>query len=133
LRHQPVRRDRAARRLLRASPRQRGVGRLGAAFRLGRQSGHRARRRVTRNVVDPGLMRVGREAARRMQRTGLRAKGRVKLPAITQEEVASLSGLLGGRWRAPLAGVDATVDLASLDRALQDSWYGCTLLDFAAA
>jgi uncharacterized protein (TIGR02679 family) len=68
-----------------------------------------------------------------MQRTRQEPAGRVKLPAITQEEVASLSGVLGGRWRAPLAGADATVDLASLDRALQDSWYGCTLLDLASS
>jgi uncharacterized protein (TIGR02679 family) len=88
---------------------------------------------VTGDVIDPGLARIGREAARRLQRSGLEAKGRLRLPAITQGEISSLSGLLGGRWRAPLPGADATVDLASLDRALRSSSYGCTLLDLATA
>ena len=88
---------------------------------------------MTRHVIDPGLLRVGREAARRLQRNGMQPKGRVRLPAITQVEVSSLSGVLGARWRAPQAGLDATIDLAALDRALRESWYGCTLLDLAAA
>lgn len=88
---------------------------------------------MTRHVTDPGLVRVGREAARRLQGSALQATGRVRLRAITDEEIASLSGVLGSRWRAPLPGADATVDLARLDQALQDSWYGCTLLDLATA
>jgi len=88
---------------------------------------------VTRHVIDPGLQRVGRAAVGRLERTGLTARGRVTLKSITDEEIGALSGLLGARWRTPLAGTDASVDLASLDQALQESGYRCTLLDLATA
>lgn len=88
---------------------------------------------MTRHVIDPGLQRIGRAAIGRLERNGLTARGRVTLKFITDEEIGSLSGLLGGRWRRPLAGTDASVDLAAFDRALQESWYKCTLLDLATA
>lgn len=81
--------------------------------------------------VPRGLGRIGADAARRLERNGLRATGRLKLPRASEEEIAALSGLLGTRWRAPLPGADTSVDLAVLDEALVAS--GSSLLAFATA
>lgn len=83
--------------------------------------------------VDPGLERVARAAARRLQRSGLQARGRLTLDGVTDAEIAALSGLLGRRWRAPSPGARVSVDLAALDDALRASRHACTLVDLATA
>lgn len=82
-------------------------------------------------AAEPGLERILRLAAPRLEKAGLRATGRLKLPRITADEVRVVSGLLGSRWRAPMPGGDASVDLASIDAALRGSRFACGLLDAA--
>ncbi len=68
-----------------------------------------------------GLTRVLRDAARRLERNGLRAAGRLRLADLREDEIRELSGLLGPRWRAVLPGATASVDLAALDAAMRES------------
>ncbi|MEV4423059.1 TIGR02679 domain-containing protein, partial [Patulibacter sp. NPDC049589] len=82
---------------------------------------------------DPGLGRLLRMAAPRLEKAGLRPAGRLKLPQITEDEIRTISGLLGSRWRAPQPGADASVDLATIDVGLRGSRYACGLADAAAA
>jgi uncharacterized protein (TIGR02679 family) len=84
-------------------------------------------------AVDPGLRRLLRIAASRLERNGMRPTGRVRLDRLTAEEVSSLSGLLGSRWRPVLPGAGASLSLAALDDALCSSSAACTLVDAAAA
>lgn len=86
---------------------------------------------MSTSAVPPGLARVGADAARRLERNGLVPTGRLKLSRVSEEEIAALSGLLGARWRAPLPGADASVDLAMLDAALVAT--GSSLLALATA
>lgn len=80
---------------------------------------------------EPGLERLLRLAGPRLEKAGLNARGRLKLHRITADEVRAVSGLLGGRWQAPMPGSDATVDLAAIDVALRGSRFGCGLVDAA--
>jgi len=68
-----------------------------------------------------GLARILREAGARLERNGLRAAGRLPLADLREEEISSLSGLLGPRWRPVLPGATSSVDLAALDAALRAS------------
>lgn len=83
-------------------------------------------------VIDDGLRRVLSLAARRLERNGLRASGRIRLERVTVGEVAALSGLLGGRWRAVPPGAATSVDLAALDAALRAAPDGGSLAVLAA-
>lgn len=68
-----------------------------------------------------GLERIVSDAAARLERNGLLATGRLRLTALSQDEIHGLSGLLGPRWRAVLPGATASVDLAALDTAMRAS------------
>lgn len=83
--------------------------------------------------VEPGLARVLELAAARLERNGVRATGRVRLEALSADEVACLSGLLGARWRPVLPGASTSVGLGALDDALRASSLRCTLAEAAAA
>lgn len=68
-----------------------------------------------------GLTRVLRGATARLERNGLLAAGRLRITALSEDEIRSLSGLLGSRWRPVLPGATASVDLAALDAAMRGS------------
>ena len=68
-----------------------------------------------------GLERIVRDAAARLERNGLLATGRLRLTALSEDEIHGLSGLLGPRWRPVLPGTTASVDLAALDAAMRAS------------
>jgi uncharacterized protein (TIGR02679 family) len=83
--------------------------------------------------VDPSLTTILLAAARRLERNGLSASGRLALPRLEADEIRALSGLLGGRWRAVLPGARSSVDLAALDEALRASRASCSLTEAAIA
>lgn len=68
-----------------------------------------------------GLERIVSDAAARLERNGLHATGRLRLTALSEDEIRGLSGLLGPRWRPVLPGATASVDLAALDEAMRAS------------
>ncbi|MDP1846842.1 MAG: TIGR02679 family protein [Solirubrobacteraceae bacterium] len=81
-----------------------------------------------------GLGRIVSDAAARLERNGLLATGRLRLTALTQDEIRGLSGLLGPHWRPVLPGTTASVDLAALDAAMRASpRYSGGLVDVCAA
>lgn len=87
---------------------------------------------LARAPVEPGLARVLKLAAGRLERNGLRAVGRVRLDRLSADEVSALSGLLGSRWRPVQPGASTSVGLSALDDALSASSRACTLADAAA-
>lgn len=81
-----------------------------------------------------GLERIVSDAAARLERNGLLATGRLRLTALSEDEIRGLSGLLGTRWRPVLPGTTASVDLAALDTAMRASpRFGAGLVDTCAA
>ena len=81
-----------------------------------------------------GLERIVSDAAARLERNGLLATGRLRLTALSEDEIRGLSGLLGTRWRPVLPGATASVDLAALDAAMRASpRFGAGLVDTCAA
>ncbi|MCP9489694.1 MAG: TIGR02679 domain-containing protein, partial [Solirubrobacteraceae bacterium MAG38_C4-C5] len=91
-----------------------------------------AGRRALPAAAEPGLDRLLGLAAQRLEGSGLRPSGRLRVRGVTADEVRWLSGLLGARWRAVLPGADASVDLAALDAALRASALRCSLAEAAA-
>jgi uncharacterized protein (TIGR02679 family) len=87
----------------------------------------RAAQELRELLSQDGFARPLRLAREKVEAQGDIA-GTISLPAVSPEELRCLTGVLGRRWQAPVAGQDVPgLALRRLDGALRDSRFACTL------
>jgi uncharacterized protein (TIGR02679 family) len=89
----------------------------------------RAPQELRELLSQEGFQRPLRLAREKVEARG-EATGTITLTVVSPEELRCLTGVLGRRWRAPVAGEDIdALSLRRLDGALLESRFACTLLE----
>lgn len=89
----------------------------------------RAARELRELLSQEGFERPLRLAREKVEALG-QAAGTITLTAVSPEELRCLTGVLGGRWLAPVPGENVDgLSLRRLDVALRESRFACTLTE----